>query len=67
MKCLPAVALALWLGAASETGSLEGPLTWDGLGAADGASALVFETDGRKVVAIRAGRVPAAEYLEGCS
>jgi hypothetical protein len=166
MKTLPAMAVALWLGAGSESGPLEGPLTWDGLGvvkigmslplaatlaldrfvpgdvtaadecrevhlrrepravfmvdkgtivrvgtrdarfataagvkvgdteeqaklghpglqltphkydeaghyltlrSADGASALVFETDGRKVVAIRAGRLPAAEYVEGCS
>lgn len=33
----------------------------------DGASALVFETVGGKVVALRAGRLPAAEYVEGCS
>ena len=28
--------------------------------------ALVMETDGKKVVFIRSGVVPAAEYVEGC-
>jgi hypothetical protein len=33
---------------------------------ADKASALVLETDGKTVTYIRAGRQPAAEYVEGC-
>ena len=32
----------------------------------DGGRALVMETDGKHVVYIRAGLVPAAEYVEGC-
>jgi hypothetical protein len=33
---------------------------------ADKASALVLETDGKTVTYIRAGRQPAAQYVEGC-
>jgi hypothetical protein len=33
----------------------------------DRRHALVLETDGEKVTRIRSGRVPAAEYVEGCS
>ena len=33
---------------------------------ADKRSALVLETDGKTVTYIRAGRQPAAEYVEGC-
>lgn len=33
---------------------------------ADKKSALVLETDGKTVTYIRAGRQPAAEYVEGC-
>ena len=34
---------------------------------ADRRRALVMETDGKTVVSIRAGLVPAVEYVEGCS
>jgi len=33
---------------------------------ADGRSAIVFETERGRVVRIRAGRLPSAEYIEGC-
>jgi hypothetical protein len=33
----------------------------------DGKAQLVFETDGGKVVAYRAGRQPEVEWVEGCS
>jgi hypothetical protein len=33
----------------------------------DSAFAIVFETDGRKVINYRAGRSPAVHYVEGCS
>jgi hypothetical protein len=33
----------------------------------DRRHALVMETDGQKVVQIRSGLVPAAEYVEDCS
>lgn len=33
----------------------------------DGKAQLVFETDGGKVVAFRAGRQPEVEWVEGCS
>jgi hypothetical protein len=33
---------------------------------ADRRFALVMETDGKKVVYIRAGQLPSAEYVEGC-
>ena len=32
----------------------------------DGKSSLVFETDGKVVTGIRIGRLPEAEYIEGC-
>ena len=38
-------------------------LTWK---SSDGRFALVLESDGEKIVAIRAGARPAAEYVEGC-
>jgi hypothetical protein len=30
-------------------------------------SAIIFETDGKKVLMIRAGRYPEVEWVEGCS
>ena len=35
-------------------------------GAVDSSLRIVFETDGRRVVRYRAGRVPPVEYVEGC-
>ena len=35
--------------------------------AADSSFRIVFETDGAKVVLYRAGRLPAVEWVEGCS
>ena len=34
---------------------------------ADSEFGLIFETDGKKVIAYRAGRRPHVEYIEGCS
>lgn len=34
---------------------------------AGGNNRIVFETDGKKVVKYRSGRLPAVEYVEGCS
>jgi hypothetical protein len=31
-----------------------------------GNNRIVFETDGKKVVKYRSGRLPAVEYVEGC-
>lgn len=33
----------------------------------DAKSAIIFETDGKKVLVIRAGRYPEVEWVEGCS
>ena len=33
----------------------------------DGSNRIVFETDGKKVLKYRSGRLPAVEYVEGCS
>lgn len=33
----------------------------------DGKSAIIFETDGKKVLVIRAGRYPEVDWVEGCS
>jgi len=36
------------------------------LGSADMKSALLLETDGKKVTSMRAGAEPSVEYVEGC-
>ncbi len=33
----------------------------------DGKYALVLETDGKRIIQIHAGRLPSAEYVEGCA
>ena len=42
-------------------------LTYMPKDAADRNYRIVFETDGRRVTSIRAGRIPEVEYIEGCS